>query len=545
MRLNFSQLRGEVPKTPLYENPHNVATSTMDVDLRDGRLRAWRDTTLVYYSEEANSFFIHGCDYLTWSECVSMAATSVDAGALVLVGRKEYAEQMRLKGGAREYAALGLPVPPAPRVSTKNEEQRKDSYPTNYVVTYVNKYGQESAPSAPSNTVVINEETGIRVEVGDLPISVGNQYRVEAINIYRLAMPYRSGEEDKPLEDDGLYLKVATVKFGQRDYVDTLLTVNASHPLMTQEHREAPKGMQQILNIPGTNSFVGFAGHKLHFSENNRWWNWPSGYDMTLDRHIKHIAISNGRLIVSTTGAPYIVSDLRTCEKRICRPVDEVPSGAIGDIGCDTLNGSVATPFGMVYSSKEGLTLVSPEGKVSIITAPYFSSKQWAEMRPDSVKLGYWSGLLLCHTETTAFFMRLDSEMFYTENAEGITRISDSIRAIHTNTDGHLFLLKDDGVHHWNSAPTFRTFHWSNKHIGADMTQSFTAYRARGYDATITFKGNDTGREVNVTNLESESERLPRLGRNSTYTITMEGKGFVSHVLIGSSILEVSRQEGE
>lgn len=546
MRLEFNEFGGEIPKTKEYDTPHNVATATMDLDLRDGRLRAWRDTTLSFYFSGGNSMYAHGCDYLVWQECVSAAASTVDAATILLVGRKEYAEQLRLKGGVQEYARLGLPAPTRVFASNLNEKSvNRTTYPTRYVITFENAYGQEGPPSPPSQEVHLDEEVNFRIAIRGLNQPVPDEYRISKVNIYRLAHPYRSGEEEAPLKEDSLFVRVASVPYGRIEHVDTVKTINAGIPLMTEEFREPPKGMQQIKAIPGTNSFVGWRGHQLFFSENNRYWNWPAAFDMTLDRNIKHIEVVGDKLIVSTTGAPYIVSDLRTCEKRICRPVDEITLGNVGDIGCDTLNGSVATPFGMVYPTVDGLVSVSASGDMTLLTSAYFSARQWAQLRPDTTKLAYWSGLLLCHTEEIAFFMRLDESTFATEGKEGITQISDFVRGLHTNSDGQLFLLKEDGVHHWNSANEFREFLWENNHLGADMKQTFNAFRASAEDVKVTLKGNESQREFSPIIVKNRSTRLGRLGRNNTYTVTITGKGSLEYFTLGSSILEVSRNEGK
>lgn len=544
MRLDFSKFRGEFPKTTEYEVPHNGAKRTMNLDLRDGQLRPWRDTTVKFYVENANSFLVHGCDYLAWDECVSAVPTTVNAATILLVGRKQYAEQLRLANGAKEYARLGMPIPQQPIVSSKNETQTKDTYPTAYVVTFENKYGQESGPSPASNQVLINEETGVSVLVENLHTNLPSEYKIVAVHIYRLALPYRSGEEDNPLAEEGIYLRVGTVPFGQSSFLDTVMTIDASVPLMTDEVREAPLGLQQICAIQGSNSYVAYKGHTIHFSENNRFWNWPAAFDMTLDRNIKHIQIVNDSLLVTTTGAPYIITDLKTCEKRKCRQVDEAKMGAVGDIGCDVLYGSVATPFGMVYATADGIMMLGTDGSTKLISAPYFSSQQWGQLRPDTCKFAYWSGLLLCSTTEISFFIRLDGDTFYTESTEGLTRIDDVIRGLQTNSDGQLFLLKEDGIHHWNSSNYFREFLWENEHIGADMLQTFTAYRAHGIRTSVTIVGNDTEDEVTVSNFDDESYRLPRLGRNKNYSFIIRGTGFLTYFIIGSSIIEVSRNEG-
>lgn len=545
MNLAFNKFLGEVPKMPEYDVPFNMATSTMDVDLRDGSIRAWRDTTVVFRVEDGNSMFPHGCNYLVWDGCVSAAASTINANKILLVGRRDYAEQLRIEGNVKNYTRLGLPSPTAaPSVSSNLTEHKEHSYPTRYVTTFVNIYGQEGPPSPASKEVLIDDEQGVSVIVGDLPSSPGSEYKVAAINIYRLTQPYREGNDDAPLQTDGVWLLAATVKIGVRDHIDRKKMVNLSHPLMTQEFREPPLGLQQIQAIPGTNTFVGFRGHMVYFSENNRYWNWPSTFDMTLDRTIKHIQVLDGVLLVTTTGAPYIISDLDKCEKRVCRPVVEFPIGNVGDISCDQLSGSVVTPFGMVYPTVDGLALFGSKGDFGLLTKDYFSTKQWEQLRPDTAKLAYWSGLLFCITEKIGFLLRMDDKSFATDEIPGITQISDSVRAIATNTDGQLLMLKEDGVHHWNSSNDFRVFVWENSQIGADAMQTFSAYRADGMAAKVEIKANASDKLVTCDQLDNKPHRVPRIGRHRNYTFRVTGEGFLTYFLLGSSITEITRMEG-
>lgn len=544
MKLAFEQIKGEVPKLHPFQVPFNVATDTMNVDLRDGRIRAWRDTTPVFYVDDAKSMFVHGCTYLAWNECVSAVTSTVDANVVLLVGRKYYAEQLRVNGSSKEYTRLGLPVPPPVKVTALEKPHKKASYPTKYVITYVNKYGQESAPSSASNTVIIDDEQGVQVLVDDLPLTAPPEYRIERVNIYRLSHPYRSGEEEAPLNDEPVFQLVDSVPIGTPLYEDKMRMVSLTYPIMTDEVREAPTGMQQIKAVPGTNTFVGFRGHTIHFSENNRYWNWPASFDMTLDRSIKHIEVVDGSLLVTTTGAPYIISDLKTCEKRKCRPVTELPMGNVGDIGCDQLNGSAALPFGMVYPTADGIMLLGTDGKMKLLTAPYFSTHQWERLQPYTTKLAYWSGLLLCVTEGTSFFIRLDDEIFATDKVEGLTRIPDKPIALQTNTDGQLFFLTQDSIQHWNSNAEHREFMWQNNQIGADLRQTFCAFRGEGMDASVKIEANGVDRHYVCDTLDDKPYRIGRLGRHRNYTLTVSGKGHLTYFLLGSSILEITRSEG-
>ena len=139
-------------------------------------------------------------------------------------------------------------------------------------------------------------------------------------------------------------------------------------------------------------------------------------------------AVSFGTyLYVTTTANPYVIDMTKGCQEQ-CTPVDDV-NISLPDIACGYAH-SAATPFGCVYVSKDGLALIKPDAQVDLLTKAYFSTEDWAKIRPETIRLTYWRGYIRVRLPDKASFMlEVDPSLYGDDTgakAGNLTTFSDS-----------------------------------------------------------------------------------------------------------------------
>ena len=182
----FLAFHGIFPRITEDNLPTNSATVANDVNLRSGRLEPWRERlALAEAPESALTMHQHGCCYYTWDTCVSVAEYLPDYNSMFITGRRGYPERAVFGDNCSlTYYRLGVPKPNGtPSVSSASENgagkvdidlnagtegldddgklaKRQENLTTridsgrimtsrSYCVTYVNNFGEESAPGNP------------------------------------------------------------------------------------------------------------------------------------------------------------------------------------------------------------------------------------------------------------------------------------------------------------------------------------------------------------------------------------------------------------
>lgn len=526
----ISSFGGIIPRASWHSLPLTNATVAHDVKIRNGRLEPWRERLAVGTAvAEAVSAWYHGCCYYTFDKCVDMAEYVADYGRLYFTGRKDYPEVAKTGDNcALTYYRLGVPKPASVLNVSAGESFGRECASRSYVYTYVNVFGEEGAPSFASAPVTVADGTAVVLSNFAVP---DNVYGVTSINIYRTATAWTDGSE-KVQEINTDYLLVATVPVGTTSFTDNILEKNLGEAITTEYNREPPAGLRHIRYLRGTGVLVGVTNNQIHFSKAYQPSNWPAEYDLTLPHNIVNIQTLGSKLFVSTDSYPYVIDGAQNCEPRQCRSVNEVFT-PLPDIGCGHVNGSVATPFGMVYSSKDGLVLVSPDVRFQLITSAWFSTDDWIKIRPDTVRLAYWRGYIVCVTDVISFMLEIDGGVYNDSKVSNLVTISDSPVAMTTTQSGELVMLEGNILWQWNAGPTFRDYIWTSRELNFGGTST-----------PITAKVKTTGINLRIIDMDDihyferfvpdeTPVRLKRLGRQREWRLSFLGTGTVEYAALG------------
>lgn len=533
---------GIVPRTPEHLLGEAAAVIAHDVDLSHGTLRAWREPrTVKQVSANAVTLATYGCCFFSWDTCVSAARWIPDCPRLYLTGHAAYPEVAVLDSECTlTYARLGLPAPAtAPLLSYVDPgEKTVETSSRAYVYTYVNWLGEESAPSYPSTNMDCNDGDSVIVSGFAVP---PEEYRIVTIRIYRSVTGFRDGRE-KEQEFVTEWLYVGECLVGSAAFVDDKKDRYLGKALSTREVQEPPQQLQQITAITDSTVLCGFVGNKLYFSMPRQPWNWPADRELTLDDNIVHLAEVDGTLYVSTAGRPYIISGATLCEERPCRDVVRLDY-PYADIGCGYPHSAVGTPFGMVYASKEGLILVSKNEQPVVITNMFFAADDWSKLSPETVRLAYHEGYLICVTDKISFRLLLDNKTYQAEAQNALlTTFSDVPDDMIVSDNGELLLLSDGYVKQWNAGDTLRPYKYVTRPIMTGYQMWLPAAEVHVIEGATEFtliaeNRTEFSRRITLDRVF----RTPRLNRNRKYYVMFAGTGEVTFFRLGQTITDTGQ----
>lgn len=539
----ISNFGGIIPRAAWHDLPLTNATIAHNVKLRNGKLEPWRERLAVGASvTDAVCVWYHGCCYYTFDKCVDMAEYVTDYDRLYFTGRQDYPEVAKIGTAcALDYYRLGVPKPASVLQASGTSSDGRNCAERSYVYTYVNQFGEEGAPSRPSNPITVADGTAVRLSNFVVPDSV---YGVTQINIYRTATAWSDGSEKvQTVQTD--YLLVATVAIGTPAYTDSVLEKNLGSALTTEYNREPPENLREIRYLRGTGVLTGVTTNKVHFSQPYQPGNWPSEYDLTLPYNIVNIQTLGNKLFVSTDSYPFVIDGAPNCEAHQCRAVNEVFT-PLPDISCGHVNSSVATPFGMVYSSKDGLVLVSPDAKFQVITSAWFSTDDWVKIRPDTARLAYWRGYIVCVTDLIAFMLEIDAGVYNDSKISHLVTISDAPVALTTTQSGELIMLEGNILWQWNAGNTYREYKWTSRELNFGGTSTPLACKVKTDGIQLLLIDMDGLHLYERFVPDEKPVRLKRLGRQRSWRLSFVGTGTVEYAALGMLLntLEGNTQNG-
>ena len=539
----ISSFGGIFPRLAEHNLPANAATVAHDVKLRNGKIEAWRERNpMQEVGANDVSFFLHGCCVYSWETCVHATDYVVDYGRMFLTGRSPYPETGLYSANCGiTYYRLGVPKPAKGievSVADDNMEGR-DCAQRSYCYTYTNLFGEEGAPSAVSRHITVKDGTAVTLSGFDSP---DETYGVTAVNIYRTATAITDGEVSESLKAmQTVFLFVATIPVGQTQFTDTVLEKDLGIALTTDDDREPPADMRNISYLKGTGILAGVTDNMVHFSKAYQPHNFPAENDLTLPVNIVNTVAFGSILFVTTDGNPYVIDSTKACEENQCRPVEDT-NISLPDISCRHAHSAIATPYGCVYSSKDGLVLLQPDSNVELITAPYFSADDWAKLRPDTVRLAFWRGYIICVTDVISFMIEFSNKM-YGDNALGaMTTISDKpIDLLASNTD-ELIFMEDGYLWHWNAGGTYRKYVWESRPINFGGESSPNSVKVKSNNTTFRLIADEINSETLYERriISDKPVRLARLGRHYNYKIGLTGTGTVDYVDFGTMFTTIN-----
>jgi len=332
-----------------------------------------------------------------------------------------------------------------------------------YCYTYVNGFGEESAPNNPSAIYEGPPDADWVIhnlpQTFDLVTTPGRNYPpITAIRLYRTVTGLQTGASFYMVEEFPLY--------PPDPYHDTSkdLEIIDNPTLISTSWANPPDFLDGLVSLP-SGMMVGFTGTTIHFCEPYRPHAWPAVYDLSVLYDIVALTAWNQSLAILTAGyisagtgnspANYIINQTQVAEPCISR-------------------GSVVTDLqGVIYSSQNGLVKTN-YFQAEIITLDTMNKDTWltpyhggtiigARHRAEYIAIHSEGGFIFDGTDRHTGFILLN-------NLDNATSIWND------EFEGNTYVMIDGNVYLWDS-PTadHQTYQWRSKQFYAPQPISLGA----------------------------------------------------------------------
>lgn len=348
------------------------------------------------------SLYQHDGGWLHWPERRSVVASPIDQDIhdrLYMSVPGGY-PRFRVTGGG-EYR-LGIPRPPsAPTgtpdtpVDSQSAESTLVAEAVYYRTTFVDTYGQEGPPSAPSIRVDRELDTPVTVT---LPAQPAGEYNFSQgkVRIYRS----NSGTSESAFQF------VDEVAIGTVTYYDTVPGAELQEILPSSgwigppddDTDLYPEGPLQGLIDAGNGILAGFSGNTVCLCEPYRFHAWPVDYRISIPAKVVGLARVPGGILVCTTGRPRMLLGTQ--------PGAMLLQTIRSDAPCVSAESIVETDGGVYYASTDGLILVQEMDAMNV-TAPIFRKEDWAALNPAEITGGTYEGRYIGFNGADSFMFDL------------------------------------------------------------------------------------------------------------------------------------------
>jgi hypothetical protein len=352
------------------------------------------------------------------------------------------------------------------------------------------------------------------------------------VDIYRSASGIRRGAEDMQSQATA-WLHVGRVAAGTGEFLDGVLMKNLGHAMDTEEVCVPPPRLRKITHVEETGTLCGADGCRLHFSENFQPWNWPVEHDMTFPHGIVNLVSIGQRVFLTTSAKAYVVDASPSCSDSLqSRKVLETDM-PLPDLGCGRNHSAAATPFGMVFSSPLGLTLLKGDATFELLTSPWYTQEQWAGLRPETARVAFWRGMIFCVTDAASLVLEADPKPYGDPESGTLAMTSDRPEDIWAACNGELLMLEDGVIRQWNAGTRLRPFDWQSADLRfqGKLSPTWAKVRTEGTFLRLSPGGRNPPTWSGPVFISGdEPVRVARTGRHDTYRIGLSGTSPVESV---------------
>ena len=508
MLIRLENFGGIAPKISDRTLPPNFAAEAENVQLYSGELRGL--DVLKRVADLTAEVFTVKRAYRLYDGSTSIADTAGtwipfdDANVNFLRGAlvNDQYDRYYAAGGTQEpvvatatdWAAdtniydLGVPAPTtAPTVTPPASETVDETRA--YVYTFVNEWGEESAPS-PASVVATGGVTGTW-ELSAMQLAYPGALSpnpIDAMRIYRTITGTNSVN----------YRFVAEIGTPAATYSDSesIDTVSLNESLPSLNWDLPPVGLQGIVNM-ANGIMVGFVGRDLYFSEPYRPHAWPSTYVLSTDSDIIGLGVYQSGVVVCTTANPFIATGVNPASVVLTKLDDVEPCASARSI----INGL----DGVTYTSPNGLILVNLEGARNVIK-PLINRNEWRQQYDpfSAISASDGSRTITFTSSSKGYLFRPLEPLGYLNDLKGFV----NVQSVQTDSfTGEAYIVSQDTVKLWNPTDTPPlVYRWRSKVFETAYPVNMGAYRLQ-YEDIIS--GEEFTPGFNYTNYNTDRIATP------------------------------------
>jgi hypothetical protein len=310
----IKDFKGVLPAQDSDLLPIGYASKAVDCEFLGGALHPIRgDYVLRNVDVTHRSVYESYGRYFTYPCKVSLADWLPSCQRTYITGLREYPiVGVLAASGEVFYHRLGVCTPRGsitPQAGYNAVEKDRNFYFSNWLYTYVNSLGEESAPSFASEVLLHKDGQAITLHIeSSFDVTYTN---ITGVNVYRTSTGYTSGaEKEETSETEFLFIKHIPISIGTPQtliIVDDTKLQDLGWVLETREVSEPPQDLRGIIRLEDSTTLAGFVGNRLYFSDVDEPHAWKQGDELTLDDNIMQIIEQSGLLYVLTDGSTYMV----------------------------------------------------------------------------------------------------------------------------------------------------------------------------------------------------------------------------------------------
>lgn len=511
---------GMVPKSNRALKKGNIATLAENVDLGSGTLMGYREPLLVAPGGAPNKT-IHEtvAGWLRFPGVVDVVDGLPGCPRILIAGEgiayPRWATAPDAVAG--EYVRLGLPVPEPVEVSggkatfslshANTEPARTITTPTTtvttpsgswansgsyggstvtingatfdetlgespvewraYVITYKDSFGNEGAPSLPSERIAVDDGSPVTVA---LPPTPALPWDVASICLYRASGGHWMNEQDVTTEDFHL---VTELPAGTGSFTDALANLDIdAEPLVSYSYTPAPDYLQHMVAEPNGTQLAGAAGREVWFSEPHEFQAWPEKYRLTLDDDIVALCWADTGLYALTDGPPYWIGG-KVDEfgyRDVFRFAESLPCASKPSI-CKTSDGAV------VYAHKDGLVVLGGKDRASMGTLGLWGESSFQQLDPAGMVCAVYNGVWFGFTDAQGWMFSLKAVGVHSGSDQPLVTLTLRPTALHKSRNDRFYLALPDGISEWEQGDNILPWRWLGRLSVSPAQMNMAAFK--------------------------------------------------------------------
>jgi hypothetical protein len=428
---------------------------------------------------------------------------------------------LALTGGTTYPVAsytLGVPAPTTAPVATEGSGGTTTTVEQSraYLITFVTDWGEEGAPSLPSNIVSVYE--GQAVELSSLEGPPAGAFNITKKRIYRNAA-------------NGAYFFVAEIPVAQTTFTDSISDTGLGETLGALENEMPPADLFGLVAYPN-GGMVGFSGSDICPCLPYKPYAWPSSLRDSVPHKIIGGAVIGQTLVVLTDGFPYAYNGTDTTSLS-GQPIESFPHA------CVARRSIAKTEAGVIYAAPRGLAAISQNGS-RLLTEGILTQEAWDALKPASIHAYGWDGKYIAFYDngTTQGGFILDPQ----DARAPLTMIDMYATAGYTDLrSGRLYLVVGNTVKCWAaSGAALLPYTWRSKRFVLLAPSNFSVAQVKAVAYPVTFRLiGDGATVITKTVTDDKPFRLPAGTRYDEVELEMTGVNPVKGIFVANSVKEL------
>lgn len=522
----------------------------------------YTDTTLTKEGD-LRSIYQMDDEWIAWEGDIDVVKAQIlDSDHRIFYTGDGYPKQTNetlATGATGEYPQderrLGVQPPTAALVlETQGSGDGESGKVVSYVYTYVDEFGNESAPSPPTGVTTLEGDQYARVKNFVLPVLATTGNDIKYYRLYRLETSEDANAEYQLIKSRPVNLSgtptydidvddITTTSIYVYDANDSAtpddLTTLVSEVLPTEDWAIPPEsdpsyiaGLIQYQN----GVLAAFYKNNVVVSEAFYPYAWPTAYFRTSDYDIVGLGINQQNIIVLTESYPYVLQGYDPNTMIIDRLPFKQP--------CLSKRGIVSTPFGVLYPTPDGLGMINGTDFTNI-TEGIYSKRQWNALSPDDFVSFYYNRKYIAFASGTSGGISIDLD------TGGATTLSVGKPVyggyIDPIDDALYLLIYDDPdykiVKYDFNDLAYLTYEWESKTFETPTYTNFSCAQIKGAFTganSVTFKlyADGTLKETKTVNSD-DVFRLSGGYQAREWVIDIQGNVEVESVGVANSVEEL------